>query len=242
MALIPARFAATRFPGKLMQPLGDKTIIRRTYENTKNSLLFDEVIVVTDSEEIFEEITHLGGYVIRSQGNYESGSDRIAEAVKNFEVDIVVNVQGDEPFVKKETLRQLLSAFNSKDVSIASLMCEIKTKEEIENPNNVKVVVDTDNNALYFSRSVIPFKRNQQSFTSFFKHIGIYAYKKELLMQFATWGKTPLENAEMLEQLRYLEKGFRIKMVITEENQISIDTPEDLQLAEEYLFSNKRTR
>ena len=242
MALIPARFAATRFPGKLMQPLGDKTIITRTYENTKNSLLFDEVIVVTDSEAIFNEITHLGGYVIMSQGRYESGSDRIAEAVKNFEVDIVVNVQGDEPFVKKDTLRQLLSVFNSKDVSIASLMYEIKTREEIENPNNVKVVVDTDNNALYFSRSVIPFKRNKQSAISFYKHIGIYAYKKELLMQFATWDKTQLENAEMLEQLRYLEKGFRIKMVITEENQISIDTPEDLRLAEEYLFSNKLTR
>lgn len=238
MALIPARLAATRFPGKLLKNIGDRSVIRHTYENTKNTLLFDEVIVVTDSEQIFNEITHYGGYAVMSIGNFESGSDRIADAVKNFDVDIVVNVQGDEPFVKKTTLQNLLNAFNDPEVEIASLMYEIKTDEEIRNPNHVKVVVDHLNNALYFSRSVIPFKRNIQSEIPYFKHIGIYAFKKQLLMSFASWNKSALEDTEMLEQLRYLEMGYKIRMVATDEALVSIDTPEDLLKAERYYFSN----
>lgn len=238
MALIPARFAATRFPGKLMKKLGNKTVIRHTYENTKNSLLFDEVIVVTDSEEIFREITQYGGYVIKKDENYESGSDRIADAVKDFDVEVVVNVQGDEPFVKRETLQNLLSAFDSPETNIASLMCKMKDVADIKNPNNVKVVVDKNNDALYFSRSIIPFQRNISHHVSYFKHIGIYAFKKELLMAFASWKKTPLEETEMLEQLRYLENGYKIKMIETSETPVSIDTAEDLIFAEKYYFSN----
>ena len=230
IALIPARYAATRFPGKLMQLLGDKTVIRRTYENTVATLLFDEVIVVTDSEIIFNEIVQHGGYAIMSRLEHESGSDRIAEAVADIEVDIVVNVQGDEPLVKKEILENLLQAFDDprEKVEVASLMFPINGEEAITNPNHVKVVVDKHNNAMYFSRSIIPFHRDQTINGIYFKHIGIYAFRKETLMDFTNWESTPLEQLEKLEQLRYLENGIKIKMVLTSESPISIDTPEDL--------------
>jgi 3-deoxy-manno-octulosonate cytidylyltransferase (CMP-KDO synthetase) len=234
IAFIPARYAATRFPGKLMENLGDKTIIRHTYENTKATLLFDEVIVVTDSEIIFNEIVHYGGYAIMSKQPHESGSDRIAEAVADIEVDIVVNVQGDEPFVKKELLEDLLNAFNkdfNKETKVASLMYEITDEDAIINPNHVKVVVDKNNNALYFSRSVIPFPRNKNLSPTYYKHIGIYAFRKNALMNFTQWEPSVLEVTEKLEQLRYLENGIKIKMVLTDESPVSIDTAEDLERA-----------
>lgn len=238
IAFIPARYAATRFPGKLMQMLGNKTIIRHTYENTKNTLLFDEVIVVTDSEIIFNEIIQYGGYAIMSKQPHESGSDRIAEAVANIEVDIVVNVQGDEPFVKKEMLQGLLNVFkhdSKNEIKVASLMYPVVNEQIIGNPNHVKVVVDKNNDALLFSRSVIPFYRTQNISPVYYKHIGIYAFRKNALMNFTAWQTTPLEAIEKLEQLRYLENGVKIKMVLTEENPISIDTPEDLELARKLL-------
>ena len=235
IALIPARFAATRFPGKLMQKLGDKTIIRHTYENTKGTMLFDEVIVVTDSEIIFKEIIENGGYAIMSKKQHESGSDRIAEAIEDLSVDIVVNVQGDEPFVKKELLQDLLTVFNDgfppENIQVASLMYALKEAEEIENPNHVKVVTDKNNNALYFSRSVIPYQRDKNAAVTYYKHIGIYAFRKEALMNFTFWEMSPLEEVEKLEQLRYLENGIKIKMVVTDEAPISIDTPEDFEKA-----------
>lgn len=234
IAFIPARYDATRFPGKLMQMLGDKTIIRRTYENTKNTLLFDEVIVVTDSEIIFNEIIHYGGYAIMSKQPHESGTDRIAEAVADIEVDIVVNVQGDEPFVKKELLEDLLNAFKndfSGETQVASLMYQITDEKAIMNANHVKVVVDKNNHALLFSRSVIPFHRNKNIAPVYYKHIGIYAFRKNALMNFTQWPPTILEETEKLEQLRYLENAIKIKMVLTDENPVSIDTPEDLEVA-----------
>ncbi|HXR83878.1 MAG TPA: 3-deoxy-manno-octulosonate cytidylyltransferase [Hanamia sp.] len=234
IAFIPARYAATRFPGKLMQMLGNKTIIRHTYENTVNTLLFDEVIVVTDSEIIFNEIVHYGGYAIMSKQQHESGSDRIAEAVADIEVDIVVNVQGDEPFVKKELLKALLKPFENdvdERIKVASLMHSTVNEEIITNPNHVKVVVDQYNNALLFSRSVIPFHRDKNITPVYYKHIGIYAFRKKTLMDFTQWNPTPLETCEKLEQLRYLENGMKIKMVQTDESPISIDTQEDLELA-----------
>lgn len=234
IAFIPARYAASRFPGKLMQMLGDKTIIRHTYENTKATLLFDEVIVVTDSEIIFNEIIHNGGYAIMSKKPHESGSDRIAEAVAAIEVDIVVNVQGDEPFVKKELLEDLLYAFKDdykKEIKVASLMYQITDEAAIINPNHVKVVVDKNNHALLFSRSVIPFARNKDVTPHYYKHIGIYAFRKKTLLDFTQWNPTPLELTEKLEQLRYLENGVKIKMIETDESPISIDTPEDLERA-----------
>lgn len=237
IALIPARYAATRFPGKLMQMLGNKTVIRHTYENTRATLLFDEVIVVTDSDIIFDEIVRNGGYAIMSKKEHESGSDRIAEAIEDIEVDVIVNVQGDEPFVKKEILNDLMEAFRKDDtVQVCSLMYPIEDEEEISNPNHVKVVTDKSLFALYFSRSVIPYSRNKNENSAFYKHIGIYGFKKETLMQFTTWPISPLESAEKLEQLRYLENGVRIKMVVTNESPVSIDTPEDLEKARQ-LFS-----
>ncbi len=238
IALIPARYAATRFPGKLMQMLGNKTVIRHTYENTVATLLFDEVIVVADHEIIFNEIIQNGGYAVMSKGNHESGSDRIAEAVADLETDIVINVQGDEPFVKKELLQNLLLAFDSQggeEVQVASLMHEMKDPESIMNPNHVKVVVDGDSNAMLFSRSVIPFWRDKNTLPVYYKHIGIYGYRKNTLMNFTRWKPTPLEAIEKLEQLRYLENGVKIKMVITDESPVSIDTPEDLEYAAKLL-------
>lgn len=244
MAFIPARYAATRFPGKLMQMLGDKTIIRHTYENTKATLLFDEVIVVTDSEIIFNEIIHHGGYAIMSKRPHESGSDRIAEAVADIEVDIVVNVQGDEPFVKKELLEDLLNAFKndfSGETKVASLMYQITDEDAINNPNHVKVVVDQKNNALLFSRSVIPFPRSKNLTPVYYKHIGIYAFRKNALMNFTQWPPSILEETEKLEQLRYLENGIKIKMVQTDESPVSIDIPEDLETAKKLILDFKKT-
>lgn len=238
IALIPARYAATRFPGKLMQMLGNKTIIRHTYENTLATLLFDDVIVVTDSEIIFNEIVQNGGYVVMSKKEHESGSDRIAEAVADIDVDIIVNVQGDEPFVKKELLANLLNAFKNDPVQktkVASLMYHTADEQIINNPNHVKVVIDKNSNALFFSRSVIPFHRDKNIKPVYYKHIGIYAYRKKILMDFTQWEITPLEAVEKLEQLRYLENGVPIKMVLTDESPVSIDTPEDYERAKKLI-------
>lgn len=238
IAMIPARYGATRFPGKLMQVLGDKTIIRHTYENTRATLLFDEVIVVTDSEIIFNEITHYGGYAIMSKRPHESGSDRIAEAVAEIEVDIILNVQGDEPFIDKESLKKLLAAFEGKQgvkVEVASLMQVLKDPVLIADPNTVKVVVDQDMNSLLFSRSVIPFQREKQIDPVFYKHIGVYAFRKQALLNFTNWPITPLEAIEKIECLRYLEHGIPLKMVLTVFSGVSIDTPEDFERAKRLL-------
>ena len=240
IALIPARYEATRFPGKLMEMLGDKTIIRHTYENTLATLLFDEVIVVTDSPIIFNEIVENGGYALMSRGEHESGSERIAEAAADIDVDVIVNVQGDEPFVKKEPLQNLLEVFTNDrqhDVQVASLMHKIYDEDLMINPNTVKVVTDRNSNALLFSRSVIPFRRDGNVKVTYHKHIGIYAYRKESLMNFTKWNPTPMEASEKLEQLRYLENGVKIKMVLTNESPVSIDTPEDLDRAKKLISS-----
>jgi len=202
VALIPARYAATRFPAKLMQMLGTKTVIRHTYDNTVATGLFDDVILATDSEIIFNEITQNGGKAVMSRKPHESGSDRIAEAIENMEVDIVVNVQGDEPFVKKEPLRKLLDVFNGeegKKVQVASLMQVLKEQQFIEDPNYVKVVVDQNMNSLFFSRSVVPYARNKELAITYYEHIGVYAFRKRALLDFTSWPITPLEAAEKIE-------------------------------------------
>jgi len=236
IAVIPARYASVRFPGKLMQLLDDKTIIRTTYENTVASNLFDDVLVVTDNDVIYNEIKNANGSVVMSSSVHESGSDRIAEAVEDMDCDIVLNVQGDEPFVDKRTLQSLLQLFADEEVKVASVMHEIYEQMDVENPNNVKVVVDKNLNALLFSRSVVPFLRDKGASASYYKHIGIYAYRKDTLLQFTKWKQTPLELAEKLEQLRYLENGVSIKMVLTQHASIGIDTPEDLELARQYQY------
>jgi len=234
-AFIPARYAATRFPAKLMQPLGDKTVIRHTYDNTLATGLFDEVYVVTDSDIIFNEIVQHGGKAIMSQRSHESGSDRIAEAIQDLPIDVVVNVQGDEPFVKKEPLQKLLTVFNDTTVQVASLMQVLTQQNLIEDPNYVKVAVDKNNNALFFSRSVIPYPRSKDSAIVYYEHIGVYAFKKQALLDFTHWPMSPLEAAEKIECLRYLENGVPIKMVVTEYMGVEIDTPEDLAKAAKLL-------
>lgn len=237
-AFIPARYAATRFPAKLMQVLGNKPVIRHTYDNTLATGLFDEVYVVTDSDIIYQEIVSNGGKAIMSKKQHESGSDRIAEAVADMDMDIVVNVQGDEPFVQRAPLEKLLHVFegaSGKSVQVASLMQVLKEQAFIQDPNYVKVVVDRNNNALLFSRSVIPYPRSAEATITYYEHIGVYAFRKEALISFTNWPVTALEATEKIECLRYLEYGIPIKMVVTGYMGVEIDTPEDLKRAEQYL-------
>lgn len=234
-AFIPARYAATRFPAKLMQLLGDKSVIRHTYDNTVATGLFDEVYVVTDSDIIFNEIITNGGKAIRSKKEHESGSDRIAEAIEGLDIDIVVNVQGDEPFVKKEPLEKIIAVFKEEKVQVASLMQALTNPALIADPNYVKVAVDKNSNALFFSRSIIPFPRNTDTPIIYYEHIGVYAFKKQALLDFTSWPMTPLEAAEKIECLRYLENGVSIKMVLTHYMGVEIDTPEDLIVAAKLL-------
>ena len=226
--MIPARYAATRFPAKLMQQLGNKSVIRHTYDNTLATGLFTEVVVVTDSDIIFNEITSHGGKAIMSKKNHESGSDRIAEAAADLDVDIIVNVQGDEPFVQKDPLEKLLATFKEPMVQVASLMQELKDQTLIEDPNYVKVAVDRNMNSLFFSRSVIPYPRDKSIAIPYYEHIGVYAFRKQALLNFTSWPITPLEAAEKIECLRYLEYGVPLKMVLTTYMGVEIDTPEDL--------------
>ena len=238
IAVIPARYASTRFPAKLMQDLGGKTVILRTYEAAIATKLFADVFVVTDSDIIFQEIVSNGGKAMKSIKEHESGSDRIAEAVQNLDVDIVVNVQGDEPFVDIDTLKKVIDVFKNdaaRQVDLASVMREITNEGDINNPNNVKVVVDQNGFALYFSRSVIPYSREKNVGVRYFQHIGIYAFRKQALLDFYSLPMKSLEASEKLEQLRYLEFGKRIKMVETSHVGIGIDTPEDLEKARELL-------
>lgn len=234
IAVIPARYASTRFPAKLMQDLGGKTVILTTYLASLATQLFDDVFVVTDSEFIFQEIIAHGGKAIMSKKEHESGSDRIAEAVEHLAVDLIVNVQGDEPFVEKTQLEKLITVFkedHNKAIDLASLMRKINDESEIENPNNVKVVVDQNDFALYFSRSVIPYAREKNVGVQYWQHIGIYAFRKQALLDFYHLPMKSLEASEKLEQLRYLEFGKRIKMVETTHIGIGIDTIEDLERA-----------
>ena len=236
IAVIPARYEASRFPGKLMQLLGEKTVITTTYQNVVETGLFDEVFVATDSEIIFNEIKNAGGKALMT-GQHETGSDRIAEAVQNIDCDIVVNVQGDEPFLKTEPLKQLISVFEAddkKEISLASLKIHLTEKQEIESPNNVKVITDKDGFALYFSRSVIPYPREEKG-VKYFKHIGVHAFRREALLNFAKLPMKPLEIAEKIECLRYLEYGMKIKMIETNFVGVGIDVPEDLEKAREIL-------
>ncbi|MDY2586536.1 3-deoxy-manno-octulosonate cytidylyltransferase [Winogradskyella aquimaris] len=234
ISMIPARYSASRFPGKLMQNLAGKSVILRTYEATVATNLFSEVYVVTDSDIIFNEIVNNGGKAIMSKGNHESGSDRIAEAVADIDCDIVVNVQGDEPFTERESLKKVLGVFEddpNHEIDLASLMVEIKNWDEINNPNTVKVIVDQNYFALYFSRSPIPFPRDKNAGARYFKHKGIYAFRKQALLDFTILPMQFIEATEKIECIRYLEYGKKIKMVETKIQGVEIDTPEDLERA-----------
>lgn len=232
IALIPARYAATRFPAKLMQVLKGKTVIRHTYDATVATGLFDEVIVATDSGIIFNEITSHGGRAVMTTGEHESGTDRIAEAAQHLDADVLVNVQGDTPFIKKEPLQKLLEQFQDTSVQVGSLMQVLEEEALIADPNYVKVCVDKKMNALFFSRSVIPYPRNKNLSIPYYEHIGVYAFRKQALIDFTTWPVSPLEDAEKVECLRFLENGVSLRMVVTDFMGVEIDTPEDLQRAE----------
>lgn len=234
-AFIPARYAATRFPAKLMQPLGNKTVIRHTYDATVATGLFNEVIVVTDSDIIYNEIVDNGGKAIMSLKPHESGSDRIAEAVAGLDVDVIINVQGDEPFIQKEPLQKLVQLFTDPSVQVGSLMRVIKSREELETNSAVKVVVNKHNDALYFSRNVIPYVANPSISMDHYLHIGVYGYRKQILLDFTTWPPALLEQVEKLEQLRYLENGIKIRMAKVDFISVAIDTPEDLEQAKQML-------
>lgn len=237
-AVIPARFAASRFPGKLLKPLGNRSVLAATYMAALEADLFDEVIIAADDKKIAEAMKPFGAKVIMTSPDHQSGSDRIAEVVQNIDIDVVVNVQGDEPFILKETLQQLVDIFKNdieNQVHVATLKEKITSAEIIQDPNNVKVVTDNQDFALYFSRSPIPFDREKSADTIYYKHIGIYAYRKEALMEFTRLKPGILEQTEKLEQLRYLENGFRIKVAETQQKTIGIDTEQDLINANLYL-------
>lgn len=233
IAMIPARYEASRFPGKLLKDLAGKSVIMRTYDATVATGLFDEVYVVTDSELIFSEILKYNGKVIMSQKVHETGSDRIAEAIEHIDTDIVVNVQGDEPFVNVAILKKLIDEFQvdtEKKIDVASLIFPLENREDVENPNHVKVVIDQNNYALYFSRSPIPYPRDATS-AAYYQHIGVYAFRKNALMRFTKLPMDMLEKTEKLENLRFLVNGMKVKMLITEHKSIGIDVPEDLEKA-----------
>ena len=218
-----------------MHILSNKTVILRTYEATVATKLFDEVIVVTDSKTISDEIQSHGGKAIMSKKEHESGTDRIAEAAEEMDVDIILNVQGDTPFIKKEPLEKLLKQFDDPTVQVASLMQQLTDEKEINDPNFVKVAVDKNMNSLFFSRSVIPYPRDAQAQMLYYEHIGVYGFRKKALIDFANWPITPLEAAEKVECLRYLENGILLRMVCVDYMGIEIDTPEDLQRASKLL-------
>ena len=244
IALIPARYEASRFPGKLMANLAGKSVIRRTYEAVVKTNLFVETYVVTDSDIIDEEITSHGGAVIRSKKEHDCGTNRIAEAAEQLDADILINVQGDEPFIEKKPLKDLIAVFQndtSFEVDLASLKQELHKKEDIENPNFVKVIVDQAMHALYFSRSPIPYPRSIHKGTKYFVHIGVYAFRKSALIDFYHTKPTPLEETEKIEGIRYLETGKKIKMVNTDYMGVAIDTPQDLAQAERIIRDKEKS-
>lgn len=238
IALIPARIGSSRFPRKMLAQISGKSVIRRTYESALETGLFEEVVVVTDNDEIEAEILAAGGPVFRSTRAFESGTDRIAEAAADRAADVFVNVQGDEPFVQREPLEQLLNLFNGEDalqVQVASLVQELKDPQLIADPNYVKVALDLKGNSLFFSRSPVPYVRDASVKMPYYEHIGVYAFRKEALMQFTRWEPTPLERTEKIECLRFLEHGIPLRMAITEYMGVEIDHPEDIARAEAML-------
>lgn len=247
IAIIPARYASTRFPGKPLAELGGKPVVRRVYEQV--AAVFDRTIVATDDERIYEAVQAFGGRAEMTSPDHRSGTDRCREAYDRFcaregdAYDVVVNVQGDEPFVRRSQLETLKRCFDDPGTDIATLVkpfAEADGLEALENPNSPKVVLDAGSRALYFSRSVIPFLRGVERSEwlrrhTFYKHLGVYAFRTEVLRAVAALPQSPLERAESLEQLRWLENGYRIGVGVTSADTVGIDTPEDLVKAEVFL-------
>ena len=234
VALIPARYEASRFPGKLLKDLGGKPVLLRTYEAVHKSGLFDEVYVVTDDDRIEQCLAEAGAKVLRSQREHATGSDRLAEAIEHIQTDVAINVQGDEPFIDSESLQKLIDLFeedHQSEIDLASLMVRIEEEERIANPNVVKVITDQQGFALYFSRAPIPFHRDQSTDVQYFQHIGVYAFRRQALLDFKQLPIAPLEASEKIEAIRFLEYGRRLRLLETDRPSIGIDTPEDLEQA-----------
>ena len=239
-AIIPARYASTRFPGKPLAVLGGKTVIQRVYEQVKSVL--SDVYVATDDERIFSCVESFGGKAVMTRKDHQSGTDRIQEAVEKTatQADVIINVQGDEPFIQPSQIKTLMQLFDDPTTQIGTLGKLFESMEAVENPNSPKIVTDMKGFALYFSRSVIPYirgKERQDWFNGypFLKHLGVYAYRREVLSEVTKLPQSSLEKAESLEQLRWLQNGYRIRVGMTDVETVGIDTPEDLQRAEEFL-------
>lgn len=245
IAIIPARYASTRFPGKPLAMLGGKPVIQRVYEQV--SKVITDVYVATDDERIFATVEQFGGRAVMTSPNHKSGTDRIWEAYEKIggEWDVVVNVQGDEPFIQPSQIESLCECFNHSETQIATLGKPFESMQAAENPNSPKIVTDNQGFALYFSRSVIPFVRGKEQAEwlqhfPFLKHLGLYAYRTQVLSEVTKLPQSTLEKAESLEQLRWLQNGYRIRVGITNVETVGIDTPEDLQRAEEFLSCQKQ--
>jgi 3-deoxy-manno-octulosonate cytidylyltransferase (CMP-KDO synthetase) len=232
VALIPARLDSSRLPKKLLQLLGTQSVIANTYLNAQATQLFDDVICITDSLEIKKNIESIGGIAYVSEGIYDCGTDRIAAFAAQIDADIIINIQGDEPFINKNILQLLINLFEDKEVQVASTMMKI-SESEAKNPNFVKVICNANNNAILFSRSVIPYNRDCDIAVQYYKHIGIYAFRKMALLQFAALPQPALEKIEKLENLRFIHNNIPIRMIETNEQPIGIDTMEDLEKARE---------
>ena len=231
IGVIPARFASTRFPGKVLANINGKPMIEHVWRCASKCRELDEILIACDHKDVLRVAQGFGAKAVMTSVNHPSGSDRIAEAIGSLKYDIVVNIQGDEPFIEARVIDELVGALKKdKHASVATVIKEIKTDEEILNPNVVKVVIDQNHYALYFSRSVIPYNRNAKrpAGLKYFKHLGLYAYRKSFLMEYKDWPKSMLESAEQLEQLRILEAGHKIKTIKTDVESLAVDTPEDL--------------
>lgn len=245
IGIIPARYASSRFPGKPLAMLGDKLVIRRVVEQV--SKVLDDVFVATDDQRILDAVTAFGGKAIMTRPDHQSGTDRICEALDKIggDYDVVINIQGDEPFIQPSQICTVMECFDNPQTQIATLGKPFENLESVKNPNSPKIILDNNGFAMYFSRSVIPFIRGKEetewlgSYT-FLKHIGMYAYRTEVLRQVSALPQSSLEKAESLEQLRWLQNGYRIKVGFTDVETIGIDTPEDLQRAEEFLIKSQR--
>ena len=242
MAIIPARYASTRFPGKPLAQLGGKAVIQRVYEQV--SSLLDEVYVATDDDRIFQAVEAFGGRAVMTRADHKSGTDRIEEAAEKIgsTADVIINVQGDEPFIQPSQITTLMQLFDAPETQIGTLGKPFESIEAIENPNSPKIVTDNRGFALYFSRSVIPYIRGKERESwlgefPFLKHLGVYAYRREVLAEVTKLPQSSLEKAESLEQLRWLQNGYRIRVGLTDVETVGIDTPEDLARAEEFLSS-----
>ena len=237
MCIIPARYASTRLPGKPLRDICGKPMIIRVYERASLAKSVDEVIVATDDERIFDAVEKNHGRAMMTRADCRTGTDRLAEVAEKFaDVEVIVNVQGDEPLIEPSLIDELVEQFkDDSELQMATVAVELHDEDEMKNPNNVKVVLDKKNNALYFSRSLIPYPRNVGK-SKVYKHIGIYAYRRKFLLEYAKMDSTPLEESESLEQLRALENGYKIRVIKSDCKFIGVDTEEDLKLVNE-IFS-----